>query len=86
MDQSTTASITVAMPEDVPRVTSFFCPLVSRRYAFYTEIKLRAGDGILSQTKLKLKVPVQICQAPSDLVCFEDVDVESVEKPPVYVQ
>lgn len=50
------------LPEDVPRLPSFFSSLVSRRYAFHLQIVLKIKRGVSSKPIL-LRIPIQIVHA-----------------------
>jgi hypothetical protein len=85
VEWKTTASLTMPLPDDMPRVPSFFSTLASRRYAFDLQIVVGTKRGI-SQKPLRLRIPVQIVHTPVEKnpdglsVDFED-DLQA----PVYV-
>jgi hypothetical protein len=77
VEWKTTTSITTLLPDDVPRLPSFFSTLVSRRYAFDVQIVL-SKLGV-SHKPMHLRVPVQMvysrigkCPDGPPEVVFED--------------
>jgi hypothetical protein len=58
-----TIPLMTLIPDDIPRLPSFFSSLVSRRYAFDVEIVLRTKLGV-SNKPVHLRIPVQIVHAP----------------------
>lgn len=59
----TIASLTMPLPDDMPRLPSFFSTLASRRYAFDLQFVVGTKRGI-SQKPFHLRIPVQIVHTP----------------------
>jgi hypothetical protein len=51
------------LPDDVPRLPSFFSTLVSRRYAFDVQVVLGSKLGV-SYKPMYLRIPVQMVHGP----------------------
>lgn len=61
IEWKTTTLLMTLLPEDVPRLPSFFSTLVSRRYAFDVQLVFGAKLG---SKPVHLRIPVQIVHAP----------------------
>jgi hypothetical protein len=61
IEWKTTTLLTTFLPDEVPRLPSFFSTLVSRRYAF--DVQIAFGNKLGSKS-VRLRIPVQIVHAP----------------------
>jgi hypothetical protein len=64
VEWNTMMSVAAFLPQDCPRLPSFFFSLVSRRYAFDVRIRLLSESGICSHKPMRLRIPVQMVHAP----------------------
>jgi hypothetical protein len=80
-------SVAALLPNNCPRLPSFFFSLVSRRYAFDVQIKLISDSGMCSHKPMKLRIPVQMVHAPLEKLFFapQEFDIEDDLKAPAYV-
>lgn len=79
-------SVKALMPNDAPRVPSFFSTLISRHYAFDVTIKFGTEHATRSQRPMKLRIPVQIVHAglSKGWDCCPDEDFEDDLEVPAY--
>ena len=78
-------TLTTSLPDDVPRLPSFFFTLVSRRYVF--DVNVVFGNKLGGKT-VHLRIPVQIVHAPVGKQPDGHPDVEFKDdlKAPAYVR